>query len=256
MKNTRNPNKLTIEAVRSYAERIAEKITTFDQSFTKEDEMRIFFPSEILARYENHRVIITLRQIVIFIIQSVFNNVIYWEDAALIFRYKDTNSIRCTIVYFKKNKLSEHIGLAEKIIDEIQKDCSFWKPDPNAGKVSVLLSSGEKNVNVMIPVEQLEYAQKVFLIIEQETTLKKEIVLQKNQSPKISMIRYVIIYVFFRKFPDVNMLFLADLIKRDRTRVISIFNTIHNRYFNTVLKEQKDVKEFWNLVQKINQKIA
>jgi hypothetical protein len=255
MKNTKDPNKLPIETIRFYAERIAEKITTLDQSFTKQDEILIFFPNEILTRYENHRVIITLRQIVIFIIQSVFNDFVSREDIVLIFRYQHLNAMRCAIVYFKKNKLSKYINLIEKIIDEIQKDDSFWKPDPNAGKVSVLVHSDKKIISAMIPIEQLEYAQKVFLVIEQETSFSKKAVLQKNQSFKMSMIRYGIVYILFRKFPDASTLFLADSIKRDRTRVLSILNTIRNRYLSTVLKEQEDVKEFWSLVNKIKSKL-
>jgi predicted transcriptional regulator with HTH domain len=119
----------------------------------------------------------------------------------------------------------------------------------------VLVHSDKKIISAMIPIEQLEYAQKVFLVMKQETTFEEDVILQKNQSLKMSMIRYVIVYILFRKFPDASTLFLAGSIKRDRTRVLSILNTIHNRYLSTVLKEQEDVKEFWGLVNKIKSKL-
>lgn len=249
--------KVPLNWVRIYAELLAKEIPKFSKQFQNDDAYRIFFPQKTFTNLdlETKRRIQFFRTGIIFAMHKTFGTKIPIEDLVLIFRYKNSDTLRAHLCYAKKTNLSLAMFLCKKlktiIADPESSHVRFLTIPKGYTLITVLITG--KEARMLVPNEYLEFSERLYRAISDESSgeLSKEVVCSRNRKREIVTARTVFITVFIRKYPDATTKFFAYLLGyKNHTTVGNLYRNI-SHFLDPVTKNSSDSKEFMGLVNKI-----
>ena len=109
---------------------------------------------------------------------------------------------------------------------------------------------GKKKRNVFVPNKYNDLSEKIFSAIRKETGFTKKHVCAKGRVVKLSVMREMFLYLFFKRFPDATLEIAGHFIGRTHCSVINAQKN-YSRHMKDNFKNHFDTVQFWELEKKI-----